>query len=472
MTASSLQRDILGLWLAPLLHMIKGFQWSMDLDHLDRNQIWIDKLHKKKPQKEEDLVQTVPFEMHKMYPKQMAIVTDPARITVTEATTKAGKTMSHLEWLLKEACDTGYGNFWWVATVYATSMMAFNRAKRRLDGFIMYQGKYIKVAEPTPYKAYESKREIVVGGATLVFRSADKPDNLYGEDVMAVVGDEATRWRESAWTAIYTTLTATKGKAKLIGNVKGRNNWCYFLARKAEKKEDEELSYHKLTALDAIAGGVIDQKTVDAAKRIMKEEDFLQLYMAEASEDGGNPFGIQQIEDMMLDEPSADPTVCYGIDFGDKQDYTWITGLDRHGCQTTSVRFKGLGWHAQIARIKKIVGNKPCLVDETGIGEGLLILLQQKCKKVEGIKFSPGPSGNRHLMLKDLEFSIDDGDIAIYDTRMKAELQMVERHYNKVGKVWYGVPEGEHDDGLMSLAMANRKYMELGLRPTPGGRSF
>ena len=452
--------------------MIKGFQWTMDLDHLDRNQIWINKLHKKKPQTPEDLVEVVPFQMYKLYPKQQAIIDDPARITITEATTKAGKTMSHLEWLLDIACKTGYGNFWWVATVYSTSMMAFNRAKRRLDGFIMHKGKYIKVSEPVPYTAFESKREIVVGGATLVFRSADKPDNLYGEDVLAVVGDEATRWREASWVAIYTTLTATNGVAKLIGNVKGRNNWCFALARKAEKEEDEELSYHKLTALDAIAGGVIDQKTVDAAKRHMKPDDFLQLYMAEASEDGGNPFGIQQIEQMMLDEPSTDRTVCFGIDFGDKQDYTWIIGLDRDGCQTHSVRFNGLGWHAQMDRIKKIVGNKPCLVDESGIGEGLLILLQQKCKKVEGIKFSPGPSGNRHKMLKDLEFSIDDGELAIYDTRLKAELQMVERIYNKVGKVWYGVPEGEHDDGLMALALANRKRMELGLRPTPGGRTF
>lgn len=89
-----LHQDILAIWLAPLLHMVKGFQWTMDLDHLDKNQVWIDKLHDKKPQTPEDLVQTMPFVMHKMYPKQMAIITDPARITITEATTKAGKRKS------------------------------------------------------------------------------------------------------------------------------------------------------------------------------------------------------------------------------------------------------------------------------------------------------------------------------------------------------------------------------------------
>lgn len=453
--------------------MIKGFQWNMELDHLDKNRVWIEKVQKKAPPATvEDLVETVPFTMHKLYPKQQAIISDPARFTITEATTKAGKTMSHLEWLIAEACATGYGNFWWVATVYITSMMAYERCKRRLDGFIMYKGKYIRVSDPVPYKAFESKREIKVGGATIVFRSADKSDNLYGEDVLAVVGDEATRWREASWTAIYTTLTATKGKAKLIGNVKGRNNWCYFLARKAEKKEDSELSYHKLTALDAVAGGVIEQDTVDSAKRHMKSEDFLQLYMAEAAEDGGNPFGVQNIENMMIEDASDDRTVCYGVDFGDKVDFTWIIGLDKYGCQTKSIRFNGVGWNAQIPRIQKIIGSKPALVDETGIGEGLLLLLQQKCKKVEGIKFSPGPTGNRHKLLQDLEYAIDDGELAIFDDRLKAELQMTERHYTSTGRVWYGVPDGEHDDGIMSLAMANRKLMTLGMKSSPGGRNF
>ena len=86
--------------------------------------------------------------------------------------------------------------------------------------------------------------------------SADNPDGLYGEDVWAVVMDEASRTKEEAFHAVRSTLTATRGPFRGIGNVKGRKNWFYAMARKAEAGEPE-LSYHKITAADAIAAGVL-----------------------------------------------------------------------------------------------------------------------------------------------------------------------------------------------------------------------
>ena len=74
----------------------------------------------------------------------------------------------------------------------------------------------------------------LINGVNIVFRSGEKPDNLYGEDVYAVVLDEATRMREEAWFAIRTTISYTGGKVRVIGNVKGRKNWAFRMARKAE----------------------------------------------------------------------------------------------------------------------------------------------------------------------------------------------------------------------------------------------
>ncbi|WP_177236910.1 hypothetical protein [Bradyrhizobium sp. Rc3b] len=71
----------------------------------------------------------------------------------------------------------------------------------------------------------------------LRFKSAEKPDNLYREDVWACVMDEASRMREEAFHAVRSTLTATRGPIHIIGNVKGRKNWFYIGCRKAEAKE-------------------------------------------------------------------------------------------------------------------------------------------------------------------------------------------------------------------------------------------
>ena len=62
-----------------------------------------------------------------------------------------------------------------------------------------------------------------------------------------------SRFKEDAWFAIRSTLTATRGKIRIIGNVKGKSNWFYHLARRAEEEKHPELAYHRLTAYDAIA---------------------------------------------------------------------------------------------------------------------------------------------------------------------------------------------------------------------------
>jgi hypothetical protein len=46
------------------------------------------------------------------------------------------------------------------------------------------------------------------GGGTMWFKSGDKPDSLYGEDVAAAVIDEATRCKEEVFHAVRSTLTA------------------------------------------------------------------------------------------------------------------------------------------------------------------------------------------------------------------------------------------------------------------------
>src|SRR5687768_8241630 len=74
----------------------------------------------------------------------------------------------------------------------------------------------------------------LINGGRVWFKGADKPDGLYGEDVYGCVVDEATRCKEGAWHAVRSTLTATRGPVKLVGNVRGRRNWAYLLARRAE----------------------------------------------------------------------------------------------------------------------------------------------------------------------------------------------------------------------------------------------
>lgn len=202
---------------------------------------------------------------------QKRIVNSDARFTVTEASTKVGKTFSHIWWLFKEAHTgkPGY-NYWWVAPVYNQAEIAFKRMCRKVVNLQYYQINLSKLTITTPLNT------------TITFKSADNPDSLYGEDVYAFVFDEFSRAKEEAWHALRTTITYTNAKGKFIGNVVGKN-WAYKLAIKA-KAGLHDFEYHKVTAYDAVKAGILQQSEIDRAREELPARVFKMLYEAEISE--------------------------------------------------------------------------------------------------------------------------------------------------------------------------------------------
>lgn len=369
---------------------------------------------------------------------------DPARFAIVEASTKAGKTVSCMAWLVEQAfVNGGPGrSFWWTAPVYTQTKVAFRRIKRGLP--------------LGSYKANETELTIeLVNGATLWFKSGEKPDNLYGEDVYAAVIDEASRMREDSWHAIRSTLTATRGPARIIGNVRGRSNWHYKLARKAEAGEPG-LSYAKLTAYDAVAGGVLDAAEIEDAKRQLPDNVFRELYLAEPSDDAGNPFGLAHIAACVAPLSDRAP-LCCGVDLAKSVDWTVVVGLDRDGAVCGFERWQGMPWDATEGRILACVGTVPALVDSTGVGDPIVERLQKKRRNFEGFQFS---ASSKQKLMEGLVVAIQSRLIRFPDGPIRAELELFEYEYTRTG-VRYSAPAGCHDDAVMALALAVEKYRAL-----------
>ena len=204
---------------------------------------------------------------------QKGFLYNDSRFTITEASTKVGKTFSHIFWLFEQAHESwnkeNY-NHWWVAPVYSQAKIAFNRMKA-------------KVARNGLYKINESNLIITTPlGTHIHFKSAEKPDNLFGEDVYSCVFDEAPRARVEAFYALRSTLTATKGKMKLIGNFGGVSNWMHHLKEKS--LTDKEYAYFKITAWDAVKEGILDEAEILQAQKDLPDKIFKQLYLAEAQD--------------------------------------------------------------------------------------------------------------------------------------------------------------------------------------------
>ena len=390
------------------------------------------------------------LELPQPYAKQHSAICDPKRIVVIEASTKSGKTAGCLVWLLMQAWNNGKPGqaYWWVAPIYQQAKaIGFSRMKAML-----------MQADPHHRIWEEHNSELWIelhNGARIWFKGADNPDSLYGEDVYAAVIDEASRCREESWIAVRSTLTATKGPIRIIGNVKGRRNWAYHLARVAEGG-DPDMGYHKLTAYDAVDAGVLDPDEVAQAKRMLPDHVFRELYLAEPSDDGGNPFGVQAIHDC-IGPLSNETPVVFGIDLAKSIDYTAIVGLDDEGNVALCDRWNGTDWKTTIDRVSDIVRDSDALVDSTGAGDPVTEELQRRCPRVEGFKFS---ATSKQQLMEGLAASISTRAVRFPDNWLKTELDIFEFVHTRTG-VRYSAPPGLHDDGVCALALAIRGKSQM-----------
>ena len=241
-----------------------------------------------------------------LYRKQREAIFNPARYVVIEASTKSGKTHGALLWLLWIGLELGREGraFWWIAPTTAQAKIAYGRLKRALpQGF---------------WRSNDSDHTLIApNGAVFSFLTGEKPDYLYGEDVWAAVIDEATRVRREAWIAVRSTLTATEGPIRLIGNVKGRMNWVYDLARKAEAGRPN-WHYARLTAYDAVQAGVLSAEEVEDAKATLPPDVFAELYLAVPRDNVAliyAPFSQENIDERADFKPGGGP-IYISYDWG------------------------------------------------------------------------------------------------------------------------------------------------------------
>lgn len=370
-----------------------------------------------------------------LYDLQRAAFFCPERYAISESSTKSGKTVACMVWLAEQAIKGTAGqHFLWLAPIYPQAMIAFERLKRGLPRDI--------------YSARENPPALtLLNGAIIDFKGGDNPDSIFGQDYSAAVVDEASRCREDSWHAVRSTLTATRGPVRIIGNVKGRKNWAYRLARRAEAGEPD-MRYSKITAHDAVAAGVLAADEIRDAQATLPEAVFRELYLAEPSDDEGNPFGLDAIRSCIA-PLSDDAPVCWGIDLAKSVDFTVAIALDAAGHVCRVARWQA-SWQDTIARIAGLVRGTRALVDSTGVGDPVLEALQKYSRRFEGYKFT-APS--KQQLMEGLAVAIQRRDIRYPAGPITAELEGFEYVYSRTG-VHYSAPDGSYDDCVCALALA------------------
>jgi len=394
------------------------------------------------------MVQQINYKRPYLYGYQIDIIDCPARYTVTEASTKVGKTASHIIWLFEQAlqCKANQ-SVWWIAPSIGQAKIAYDRMK-------------VQITNKDLFKSNDTNRTItLITGGKIEFKTGENPDSLYGDDVYAAVFDEFTRAREGAWFALRSTITSTRGKIKFIGNVRGKKNWGYLLGQKAKQGLDD-YAYFKITAYDAAAAGMKTKdgrdfiEEIEDAKKDLPENVFRELYLAEPSDDGANPFGLAHISQCTF-PMSQMPVQCYGVDLAKSFDYTVVIGLDKNCNVCYFDRWQG-DWRQTIQKLKDLE-NKPICIDSTGVGDPIGEEVA-RFKDVELMRFT---STSKQQMMEGLALKIQKREITFPSGIITDELENFEFEYTRSG-VRYSAPNGLHDDCVCALALAVHKYKNAG----------
>lgn len=253
------------------------------------------------------------------------------------------------------------------------------------------------------------------------------------------------------WTeSIRATLSDFKGDAWFMSTPKGKNDF-HKLFMRGKTGEENWMSWQMSTYMNPY----IDPLEIDDAKKDLPESAFSQEYMAEFNDNVANPFGTAFISQCTF-PMSTLPAVCYGIDLAKSHDWSVIVGLDKHASVCYLDRWQS-DWRTTKEKILRLP-MAAVAIDSTGVGDPIGEDIQRVRGNVEAFKFT---ATSKQQIMEGLAVAIQSRIITFPSGIITDELNNFEYIYTRTG-VRYSAPQGLHDDVVCALALAWKKYQEVG----------
>lgn len=249
----------------------------------------------------------------KLHPRQAEVARHPARFRVLVCGRRWGKTRLGVVLALESAL--GGGRVWWVAPIYAQSLIAWRLL--------------VPMARQIPGATVrESEHSIrLPGGGEVWCKSADNPDSLRGEGLDLLVMDEADFVAESVWTeALRATLSDRRGRALFISSPRVEGGWFHRLFLDGQKAAGEVASWR----FPSDTNPHLHPDEIDAARASMPSIVFRREFGAEFVSAAGARVQRAWIR---TGSPPPDLEVVIGVDLAisqrDGADWTAAAVLGR-----------------------------------------------------------------------------------------------------------------------------------------------
>ena len=292
-------------------------------------------------------------------------------------------------------------------------------------------------------------------GSEIIFRSAEKYDNIRGLTVDYGILDEAAFMKEDAWKEAIRPVFMVRGKKVLFISTPKGKNWFHELFQLA--KSPDYSNYHAYTG-SSYDTPYINLAEIEDAKRTLPPNVFQQEYLAKFIDSGGEVFSNLD-KNLMPSYPSPQGKVYCGIDLGKQEDFTVATFMDSAGKVIDIYRANNKEWTTMTREIIDLIRkySATTMVEVNSIGD---VIYEQIKNQWQDTHPFVTTSKSKNEMIEGLILDMNETTVKIPDSNvfpwLLGELEVFTYDYNpKTRSIKYGHPSGLHDDCVISLAIVN-----------------
>jgi hypothetical protein len=347
-----------------------------------------------------------------------------------------GKTMLGINQMLYWAINHKGCNIAWVTPIYKQSKKVFDEME--------------KVTKTSGLFEYNRSDLTITGfNSQIQFFSGERPDNIRGNTFDYLIVDEMAFTRPELWSEVLSATVLVKGKKVIfISTPKGKN---HFYQLSLQPNYDNRYKYFHYSSYD---NPMIDAEDLEERKRSLPKHIFEQEYLAKFIDNASGLF--KNVDSCVIKTAERTQKLFGGLDIGRADDYTVLTILNKNYQMIYVQRWRQQEWSKIIDEVATKIReyNAEIFVEVNNQGDVFFEMLQNKV--YNNVQPYVTTTATKPIMIEDLAVHFENKDIGILNENwLIDELNAFTYIYNeKTRRVQYGAPQGVHDDGVMSLALA------------------
>jgi hypothetical protein len=376
---------------------------------------------------------------------------------------RSGKDKTCFNFMIKKAFEKVGTYFYFLPTYSQAKKVVWDNIDN--NGFKMLE--HIPKELIKGSNATELKIELINGSIIQLIAGDEFKKSGVGTNPVGVVFSEFSITDPEAWKYVSPILAVNGGWAVFNFTPRGMNHAHHLLN---QYKDNPKWFVEILTNNET---QVLTGDNLEEERNNNPQDFFEQEYYCKFIEGAGQFFKrIRQNtypKDTILPE---DGDFQLGVDLAKYNDWTVLTPFNLNTfIAYPQDRFNQIDYNLQKAKIEALarrMNDALLMPDSTGVGDPIVEDLKNRglrvCNDGEGFKFT---EQSRKNLLNNLAIKLEQDKIKIPDDEgLIGELESFQYVMGETGKIKVQVPDGLHDDRVMSLALAVWGVSER-IRPDP-----